>query len=51
MNALGHYELFDQVSWEDEENSDMQIIYSDGDFSNQVTLTEVRSRIKKLINA
>jgi nicotinamide phosphoribosyltransferase len=37
-----------QCSWEEEETGLLRVIYEDGKFYNQVTLTEVRSRLNLL---
>jgi nicotinamide phosphoribosyltransferase len=47
-NADGEYFLVDQVSWGHEEANCLQTIFEDGEFENQVTLTEIRERISKL---
>ena len=39
------YVLKDQCTWEEEESSLLQIIYEDGFFHNQTTLTEIREKI------
>ena len=40
------YMLVDKVSWETEANGELQIIYQNGQFENQTTLTEIRERLK-----
>jgi nicotinamide phosphoribosyltransferase len=40
------YMLVDKVSWETEDNGELQTIYKDGQFENQTTLTEIRERLK-----
>jgi nicotinamide phosphoribosyltransferase len=45
------YQLVDQVSWHeemDENKGHLQTIFKNGEFSNQVTLTEIRDKINKL---
>ena len=39
------YVLVDQVSEEEEEKGELQVIYNDGKFMNQTTLEEIRARI------
>jgi nicotinamide phosphoribosyltransferase len=41
--------LKDECTWEEEEDSDLQLIFEDGVFYNQTTLTEIRERINTLI--
>ena len=43
------YELVDQVSWEDESKGSLKTIFEDGKFFNEITLTEIRSRINNMI--
>ena len=43
------YILKDQVSWEQEKGGLLQTIFKDGEFSNQVTLTEIREKINKIV--
>lgn len=47
--AEGEYVLVDQVSWEEEEKGELQTIYKDGKFENQVTMETIRERIKSLV--
>jgi len=39
--------LHDQCSWYEENEGILKIIYKDGEFYNQTTLTEIRERLKK----
>jgi nicotinamide phosphoribosyltransferase len=41
----GEYALIDQVSVEEEEEGQLQTIYKDGKFCNQVSLQEIRTKI------
>jgi nicotinamide phosphoribosyltransferase len=41
------YMLVDKVSWENEANGELQTIYLNGQFENQTTLTEIRSKLCK----
>lgn len=43
------YTLTDQVSWEEEGKGALQIIYKEGEFFNQPTLTEIREKVKQLV--
>ena len=45
----GEYTLIDQVSEVEEEQGELQTIYNDGQFLNQVALEEIRDRINKNI--
>jgi nicotinamide phosphoribosyltransferase len=40
------YVLVDRVSWEDEAGGELKLIYKDGQFSNQTTLSEIRKKLK-----
>jgi nicotinamide phosphoribosyltransferase len=40
------YMLVDKVSWENEANGELQIIYQNGQFENQTTLMEIKNRLK-----
>ena len=42
----GNYQLFDKVNWNNEANGELKTIYSDGEFKNTTTLTEIRDRLK-----
>ena len=42
----GNYQLFDKVNWNNEANGELKTIYSDGEFENTTTLTEIRNRLK-----
>jgi nicotinamide phosphoribosyltransferase len=37
--------LMDKVSWEEEKDGLLQVIYEDGVFHNQITLTEIRKKL------
>lgn len=43
----GAYQLHDHCDWETEAKGELQTIYKNGTFSNQVTLTEIRENLKK----
>jgi nicotinamide phosphoribosyltransferase len=43
----GDYRLHDHCDWETEGKSELQTIYKNGAFSNQITLTEIRENLKK----
>jgi len=43
----GDYRLHDHCDWETEGKSELQTIYKNGTFSNQITLTEIRENLKK----
>lgn len=45
----GEYYVKGECSWKDEDNGCLQIIYEDGKFYNQTTLTEIRKRIDLLV--
>lgn len=49
--SIPTYHLQDQVHWEAEEQGALQTIYYEGSLENLTTLTEIRGRIKNLINA
>lgn len=40
------YHLNDQVSWEQENKGCLQTIFEDGEFFNEITLTEIRNKLK-----
>lgn len=42
----GNYNLIDQVSWKEESQGCLQTIFEDGKFQNEITLTEIRNRLK-----
>jgi nicotinamide phosphoribosyltransferase len=44
------YHVNTQCDWEQESQGLLQIIYEDGKFPNQTTLTEIRNRINTLAN-
>jgi len=41
----GEYVLKDQCTWQEESGGELQIIFEDGKFFNQTTLTEIRERV------
>ena len=43
------YQLYDQVDWKIEGLGDLQTIFEDGNFYNQVSLSQIRERINNLI--
>ena len=45
----GEYVLVDQVSPEQENEGELQVIYENGEFLNQITLQEVRNRVNESI--
>ena len=45
----GEYILIDQVTPKEESKGELQVIYENGNFINQVTLEEIRERINKSI--
>lgn len=49
-DANGYGVLFakEQCTWEEESQGLLQVIYEDGKFFNQTTLTEVRQKLEKL---
>ena len=48
-NHDGEYVLIDRCTWEGEEVSSLQTIYKDGEFSNEITLSEIRETLAKQI--
>ena len=42
----GRIGLYDRVSWETEGTGLLQTIYKDGEFHNQITLSEIRNTLK-----
>lgn len=51
INRSEHeYYLVDQVSWEVENNGELQTIFEDGEYKNEITLTEIRKRLSILTN-
>ena len=45
----GEYVLVDQVSEQEEQKGELQLIYKDGNFFNQITLEQIRERINRCI--
>lgn len=45
----GEYQVKGECSWEEESSGELQLIYEDGEFYNQTTLTEVRKRIDSIV--
>jgi nicotinamide phosphoribosyltransferase len=43
----GEYRLIDNVTWEQEDQGELQVIYHNGLFANQTTFQEIRDRLKK----
>ena len=48
-NHDGEYVLIDRCTWEGESVSSLQTIYKDGEFSNEITLSEIRETLAKQI--
>lgn len=46
-NPKGDYFLIDKVDWEIEAVGEMQTIYADGKFYNEITLEKIRENLKK----
>jgi nicotinamide phosphoribosyltransferase len=45
----GGYKLVDRQTWAGEQTGSLQTIYSDGNFYNTTTLTEIRGKLGKLV--
>ena len=45
-NYEGGLTLIDKANWESENQGELQIIYKDGKFYNETTLTEIKNRLK-----
>ncbi len=43
----GEYKLYDQQDWHNEAGGALTIIYEDGKFKNQTTLTRIRTRLRE----
>ena len=43
------YKLVDRQTWAGEQTGSLQTIYSDGNFYNTTTLTEIRGKLGKLV--
>jgi nicotinamide phosphoribosyltransferase len=43
----GEYELHDRCDWETEKGGELKTIYSDGNFSSPITLSEIREKLVK----
>ena len=41
----GEYVMYDQATWEQEAKSELKAIYTDGEFLNETTYSEIRNRI------
>ena len=50
-NHDGEYVLIDRCTWEGESVSSLQTIYKDGEFSNEITLSEIRETLAKQIES
>ena len=48
-NHDGEYVLIDRCTWEGEEVSSLQTIYNNGEFSNEITLSQIRETLAKQI--
>ena len=48
-NNLHSYQLVDQVSWEEEEKGCLQTIFKNGEFLNEITLSEIRTNLNNLL--
>ena len=50
-DSEGNYSVKDQCTWDEVESDENQLkpIFKDGKFLKETTLTEIRSRINKLI--
>jgi nicotinamide phosphoribosyltransferase len=48
-NHDGEYVLIDRCTWEGEEISSLQTIYNNGEFSNGITLSQIRETLAKQI--
>jgi nicotinamide phosphoribosyltransferase len=44
------YQLHDQVDWRTEQRGELKTIFKDGEYSNPITLTEIRQRVNKQLN-
>ena len=42
----GVYKLFDQVSWEEEQQGELREVFRDGELRVDLRLTDIRKRIK-----
>jgi nicotinamide phosphoribosyltransferase len=47
----GKYTLIDKVTWEGENTGELKTIYSNGNFYNITTLTEIRQRLSRVLEA
>jgi len=45
----GEYQVKGECTWEEESQGELQVIFEDGKFYNQTTLTEIRKRIDSLV--
>ena len=48
-DMVDKYYLIDKVTWEGEQTGEFKTIYSNGNFYNQTTLTEIRGKLGKLV--
>jgi hypothetical protein len=42
---MNDYVLIDKVTWGEEAGGELRVIYQNGQFENQTTLTEIRSKL------
>jgi len=49
LNNQNEYEVKTECTWIEENQGIMHIIYEDGKFYNQTTLTEIRERLNKIV--
>lgn len=47
-NEVGEYYLQDQVSWKEEQNSELKTVFLDGKLIIKTTLTEIKERLKNV---
>ena len=48
LNKNNEYELKDNCTWEEEAEGELKVIFKDGVFYNQTTLTEIRKNINEI---
>jgi len=49
LDGKGEYFLTDQENWTNVDNCQLQTIFEDGSFTNEITLTEIRNKLNKLV--
>lgn len=49
QDDAGEYQVKSECTWKEEKSGLLQVIYEDGKFYNQTTLTEIRQRLEEIV--